>query len=444
MSDIFAISPSWEFTCSRLADSTIFSFHSTSNCPGYVIEISDWRLRKKLAAPEAPLADRDMDSAIQVFEELKRALGDSVFGEYNHAYASLKELSSRPVVDPAVHPLGLQVSHIEEGDPQVWKIAFTTTTEELGAARNEVRVALRRDLSSPDIAPLSIPLIALEIRDNAPYSIEKVPWREQRPPGSLQHLAKTGFESQLNAGILAVPQSGDDVWIVSRFSKCEVQIRWDRRIAVSAEFPGLNAIDKITSRLEEVQTGTRDMCAPIVKKLDTLEEYVEAIAKNDLQLRQENTELKRLQAKGFLKFIEKVRPDDFCIFVRILALGNRKAAADELGKPYRSFYDRVERWAKMGPEYRHMHELVLWRKKIGRKIMNPLAESTQSGQRSDRAENPEVIKDTLRKIQEDQADSRSYPEILRQILELVMSLSPKNIENVKSSLVAILEDELPQ
>ena len=42
------------------------------------------------------------------------------------------------------------------------------------------------------------------------------------------------------------------------------------------------------------------------------------------------------------KFALRVEPEDFRAFAIIMALGNRKAAADFLKVPHRSFYDRVE------------------------------------------------------------------------------------------------------
>jgi hypothetical protein len=63
-----------------------------------------------------------------------------------------------------------------------------------------------------------------------------------------------------------------------------------------------------------------------------------------------------------------------------LILGNRRAAAEFLETPHRTFYDRVEKWPSLGKEYQKMARAVEWRKEVGRKIMVPLGESLQSGE----------------------------------------------------------------
>jgi hypothetical protein len=132
--------------------------------------------------------------------------------------------------------------------------------------------------------------------------------------------------------------------------------------------------------------------------------------------------------------------EDFRAFAVIMALGNRKAAADFLELPHRSFYDRVEKWASRGKDYQRMFRLIEWRKTVGRKIKVRLEDSVQSGEPNDTAENPETVGAVLNTIAT--ADNRDYPEIMRQILEALMAQNPKNWASVREEVVGILREEV--
>jgi hypothetical protein len=74
--------------------------------------------------------------------------------------------------------------------------------------------------------------------------------------------------------------------------------------------------------------------AGVVERIDR---NIEAVASGNFALRQENEELRTLQKEGFFKFALKVDGEDFQAFAIIMALGTRKAAADFLKVPHRSF-----------------------------------------------------------------------------------------------------------
>ena len=171
-----------------------------------------------------------------------------------------------------------------------------------------------------------------------------------------------------------------------------------------------------------------------------LEGKFEAVAKGTYELRKENEELRMLQAEGFFKFALKVDGGDFRAFAIIMALGTRKAAADFLEVPHRSFYDRVEKWTSRGKDYQRLYRFVEWRKKVGRKIMVPLAESVQSGEPNDAPENPVTVEAVADKIAA--ADNRDYPTILREILEALKEQNPENWAEVRKEVVGIIRDEV--
>jgi hypothetical protein len=123
-----------------------------------------------------------------------------------------------------------------------------------------------------------------------------------------------------------------------------------------------------------------------------------------------------------------------------MALGNRKAAADFLEVPHRSFYDRVEKWASRGKDYQRLYRFVEWRKKVGRKIMVPLGDSVQSGEPSDNAENPATVAAVADKIAT--AGNQDYPSILREILEALAEQNPENWAEVRGELMEMIREEV--
>ena len=139
------------------------------------------------------------------------------------------------------------------------------------------------------------------------------------------------------------------------------------------------------------------------------------------------------------KFALRVEPEDFRAFAIIMALGNRKAAADFLKVPHRSFYDRVEKWPARGRDYQRLYRFVEWRKKVGRKIMVRLGNSMQSGEPSDEPENPQTVEAVADRIAA--ADSRDYPTILREVLEALARQDPKNWAEVRREVVELIRED---
>jgi hypothetical protein len=179
----------------------------------------------------------------------------------------------------------------------------------------------------------------------------------------------------------------------------------------------------------------------VVERLARIERRIDDVAQGNFELRQENCELRRLQSEGLFKFALRVEPEDFHAFAAVMALGNRKAAAKFLEVPQRTFYDRVDRWAQMGPDYVRMLRMMDWRKASERKMVVRLGESLLSGA-TDAAENPETLEAVLATMK--QRGSGDHPDVLRVVLQALKEQNAENWVAVRKELVEILEEEIPQ
>ena len=154
----------------------------------------------------------------------------------------------------------------------------------------------------------------------------------------------------------------------------------------------------------------------------------------------ENGELRALQKDGYFKFALQVEAEDFRDFAAIMALGNRRAAAEHLRVPMRTFYGRVGSWNLRRVEYQRMARRIGWRKRTGRRIKVRLEDSVQSGEPNDDAENPVTVGAVLESIAT--ADNRDYPAILRQVMETLEAQNAKNWPGVRDELVEMIKEEI--
>lgn len=182
----------------------------------------------------------------------------------------------------------------------------------------------------------------------------------------------------------------------------------------------------------------------LARTVEKIGRDIAAVAQGAYELRQENDELRQLQADGYLRFALRVDGEDFRAFAVIMALGTRKAAADFLGVPHRSFYDRVDKWPSRGKEYQKLARAVEWRKSVGRKRIVPLGDAMQSGDAGDSAANPETMKAALDRLRANEVDSRDYPALLGDILAALEALDAENWPAVRKELIGIIKEELLQ
>ena len=181
----------------------------------------------------------------------------------------------------------------------------------------------------------------------------------------------------------------------------------------------------------------------LVKTVEQLRDDMRAVAKGSYELRQENEELRRLAADGYLKFARTVDPVDFSCFIFILAYGDRAKAARVLNMKQRTFYERVDGWATRGSVYERMLALVKCRKESLSKGTVPLGASVQSGGTSE-AENPETIQAVLDRVHGRNVAQRDYPDVLREILNALVEMNAKNWSAIRTELIEGIREEVPQ
>ena len=182
--------------------------------------------------------------------------------------------------------------------------------------------------------------------------------------------------------------------------------------------------------------------AEMGRSVDAVLRNTTAIARQEQELRQENTGLRELAKGGILRFATRIDADSFRAFAAIMLTGNRNKAAQALGIPQRTFYDCVDSWLTRGPDYRRMYRLVEWRKTSGRRIKLRLDDSLLGTEVEGQTENPETIRDVLTAVS-DGSTSRSRDDLLREILQAITSQDADNWQSVQAELVAILEEEVP-
>lgn len=198
----------------------------------------------------------------------------------------------------------------------------------------------------------------------------------------------------------------------------------------------LNRIDQNTSPLPKA-------IGNLTQRFDGLDQNIAAIATNQTELQRANEALCTLANEGFLRFATRVDAKDFQAFAVIMLTGNRNQAASDLGIPQRTFYDMVNAWPARGPDYQRMFLLVQWRKKSGRKIRVRLEDSLLGTEVKDQAENPETIRDVSAFIQ-DKTAAEDRDNLLRDILQAIASQNVDNWKDIKTELISILKEELPQ
>lgn len=180
----------------------------------------------------------------------------------------------------------------------------------------------------------------------------------------------------------------------------------------------------------------------LVKTVERIDRNIEAVARDKYELRKENEELRQLNKDGYFNFAVRVNGDDFLVFAVIMALGNRKAAADHLKIPHRTLYNRVDQWSARGKEYQLMLRYIEWRKRSSRHLKVELNPSLQSGDAGDQPENPETMADVLETMKA--ADNRDYPAILAEVLHALERQNAGNWLAVRTELVDLIKAEALQ
>lgn len=180
----------------------------------------------------------------------------------------------------------------------------------------------------------------------------------------------------------------------------------------------------------------------LIRAVERIDRNIDAVARNQYELRKENEELRQLNKDGYFNFAVRVNGDDFLAFAVIMALGNRKAAADHLKIPHRTFYNRVEQWKSRGKEYKLMLRYMEWRKRSSRHLKVELNPSLQSGNAGDQTENPDTLADVLTEVEA--AESKNYPALLADVLEALERQNTGNWIKVRQELVEMIKEDVMQ
>jgi len=256
-----AISRTRDFTRTRIGDETIFAFHADGDCPGYTVKISGWKLRKAVVLPgdgHGPVQEARPKPVTQ----LRKIFGEEFFRESRRVLAEGNE-EIRVAMEKFDDPFSLPSVGIAPLSMARVRPRRDEYLAELRRALNEKYVsALRKDLFSPPVALLSVPMACLCLRDGGSYFIEKEPWPFSVPPESLDHLEKEGFDHPDPWGIIASPPGGGDVWVVSGFSRFGVDVQWDLKAALQKEYPWLEQIGDWLSKLDLTAEGVKEANEP--------------------------------------------------------------------------------------------------------------------------------------------------------------------------------------
>ncbi len=180
----------------------------------------------------------------------------------------------------------------------------------------------------------------------------------------------------------------------------------------------------------------------LVRTVEKIGRDMEAVARHQYELRKENEELRQLNKDGYFNFAVRVKGDDFLAFAVIMALGNRKAAADHLKIPHRTLYNRVDQWSARGKEYQLMLRYMEWRKRSSRHLKVELNPSLQSGEAGDLPENPETMREVLTEIAA--ADNRSYPAMFAEVLQALERQNAGNWMKVRQELLEMIKEDVMQ
>ena len=180
----------------------------------------------------------------------------------------------------------------------------------------------------------------------------------------------------------------------------------------------------------------------LAKAVERIDRNMDAVARGDYELRKENEELRQLNKDGYFNFAVRVKGEDFLAFAVIMALGNRKAAAEHLKIPHRTLYNRVEQWTGRGKDYQLMLRYMGWRKRSARHLKVELNPSLQSGDAGDRPENPETMADVLTEIAA--ADNRDYPAMFADVLQALERQNAGNWMKVRQELVEMIKEDVMQ
>jgi hypothetical protein len=156
--------------------------------------------------------------------------------------------------------------------------------------------------------------------------------------------------------------------------------------------------------------------ASLMTTVTGIHQEIATIRTEHRELRASKARLEEMSAKGLFEFTQKVDSKSFKILCTILAEGNVAKASRALGVTDPAVRKHMRQWAKNGPAYQVMLDLVRWRKTISGKEKVPF--------------NPEVFHEKQPTI--------DYPGLLSDVLDGLLSMTDTNWEDHCAELAELL------
>lgn len=198
------IDPDWGYSFSMSAGVGSYHFLPTDRCRGYNLVISKWRLRL-VEESQSAIKEINSDLLKKAGDEVVRVVGKDAFVKSNKASADLNITMLRG-------PSMLMPDHLRAAWHQRQIQRFQT----------EYAQAYMLDMYSSRIRNIALPLYTLAYEKGLLYRCDQEPWPTDDPPTRIVGLTESGIYTKFNWGLLAYPNSGKDIWIVSTFHRTKV------------------------------------------------------------------------------------------------------------------------------------------------------------------------------------------------------------------------------
>jgi len=298
--DTFDISPEWEYTRKPgYPDGIAYDFITGHGCLGFELVVSNWCLRKADNSPigqpaaQAVTAPLGMGiaapSASDIAEKWKaiyrqalsqyvdgwqrqlcKLLGDDqlfakstqIRNRFIERYGNMFRDALEKRLDEKTQ--GTTVAALDVLDTKRFLTEWGTLEWP------EYKITLTKEIYSPRVFFFAAPLLHLEECHGVPYIIENRPWPDTSPPRRLLHAAKNGFDKKLPCGIVALTERDDAVWIVRRYSKCEVTLKSNRNVYFKSQFSRLYDQLSTLEGIESQVSGLSGQFTALAKNSEAL------------------------------------------------------------------------------------------------------------------------------------------------------------------------------
>lgn len=214
-------------------------------------------------------------------------------------------------------------------------------------------------------------------RENEKYDVPRVVWlRAEEPAGSGSRPGTAGGAGhRLTDGDREAQREGHGQRVMETTDPYPEGAAEEEVVTAGVSGNGKVRV-KVTVDAEGL--GPCGAQPEIGRLAERLSRKIEGVGREVYGLKQENEDLKTMQASGLFKFVSKVEPDALRLFFAILEHGDQAKAARALGMRDSSFREKTKGWRRMSAPYRVMYRLIDWRKKVGGRQEVPLADGILS------------------------------------------------------------------